>query len=202
MADPIAIAVLAKAPVAGVAKTRLIPALGAEGAAALAERLIVRAVATACLAEVGPVTLWAAPDDSHPVFGTMRKTFAVAVKRQPDSGLGGRMHTAVTMADGPALVIGTDCPAFTADNLRAAAAALRTHPAVITPAEDGGYVLIGLRRPQAAVFGGMKWGTSTVMAETRVRLQSLGLEWHELPTLWDVDRPEDLHLMRREAMLD
>ncbi len=64
--------------------------------------------------------------------------------------------------------------------------------AVIFPAEDGGYVLIGLRQPQASLFTAIDWGSGQVMAQTRERLIELGLRWAEPVTLWDVDRPADL----------
>src|SRR5688572_3671874 len=147
MAEPVAIAILAKAPVAGLAKTRLIPALGADGVAALAARLIERTVATACAAAIGPVTLWAAPDESDPVFAAIRSRFGVTLARQPDGDLGARMHAAIIAANGPALVIGTDCPALTESHLQTAADTLRSHDTCVIPAEDGGYVLIGLRQP-------------------------------------------------------
>lgn len=201
MAERTAIAVMARVPVAGRAKTRLIPALGAEGAAALQARLIERTVATATAARIGPVTLWATPDETHPLFSALRRQFGVALVRQPDGDLGARMHAAVEAAAGAALVIGTDCPALSADHLHRAAATLRNYDVVVIPADDGGYVLIGLRQPQAALFEGIEWGTATVMAETRRRLQSLTLSWRELPTLWDVDTPEDLERLRRENLL-
>ena len=83
-AERTTIAVLAKAPQPGIAKTRLIPALGAEGAAALQGRLIERAVATACAAAIGPVTLWTTPDEYDPVFVAMREKFGATLARQPD----------------------------------------------------------------------------------------------------------------------
>jgi uncharacterized protein len=202
MAELIAIAVLAKTPVAGLAKSRLIPVLDAEGAASLQARFTERAVATARDAGIGPVTLWAAPDQTHPLFAALRKKFSVTLARQPEGDLGDRMHAAVTAVNGPALVIGTDCPALSADHLHLAAATLRNYDVVIIPAEDGGYVLIGLRRPQAALFTDMEWGTAVVMAETRRRLRSLTLSWRELPALWDVDTPADLERVRREHLLD
>jgi hypothetical protein len=201
MAERTAIAVMARAPVAGQANSRLIPALGAEGAAALQARLIERTVATAASARIGPVTLWATPDETHPLFGALRRQFGIALARQPDGDLGARMHAAVDAAGCAALVIGTDCPALTADHLHLAAATLRNYDVVVIPANDGGYVLIGLRQPHAALFAGIEWGTARVMAETRLRLQSLTLSWRELPTLWDVDTPEDLERLRRENLL-
>jgi len=196
MAEPVAIAILAKAPVPGFAKTRLISALGADGAAALQAKLIAQAVATACAAKVGPVTLWAAPDETHPLFKTLQQEFGVKLRRQPDGDLGARMHAA--FGTEPTLIIGTDCPALTPDHLALAAASLRHHDAVVIPAEDGGYVLIGLRKPQPEVFSGMFWGTATVMDETRRRFTSLNLTWLEAPALWDVDTPHDLVRMQRE----
>jgi rSAM/selenodomain-associated transferase 1 len=199
MADDVSIAILAKAPLAGLAKTRLIPALGAEGAAALQARLVARAAATASAARTGSVTLWATPDETHPLFKSLRQEFGLKLVRQPDGDLGERMHAAVR--NDPTLVIGTDCPALTPDHLVLAAAMLRHHDAVVIPAEDGGYVLIGLRKPQPAVFSNMVWGTATVMDETRRRFRSLNLTWKELPTLWDVDTPGDLARLHDEKLL-
>jgi rSAM/selenodomain-associated transferase 1 len=198
----VSIAVLAKAPLPGLAKTRIIPSLGADGAAALQARLIERAVATAQAAALGPVTLWCAPDETHPLFATMQEKFDVTLARQPDGDLGSRMHAAIAAANGPVLVIGTDCPALTAIHLRDAAAALRDHDAVLITAEDGGYVLIGLRQPTEALFCDMEWGVATVMNETRRRLRSLKLTWRELAPSWDLDTPQDLARAQREKLID
>jgi glycosyltransferase A (GT-A) superfamily protein (DUF2064 family) len=99
----------------------------------------------------------------------------------------------------PALLIGCDCPVFSAAYLRDAAAACAggCH-AVFGPAEDGGYVLIGLAcSPSPQLFDNIAWGGATVMRETRARLSRLGWRWTELETLWDVDRPEDLPRLHR-----
>jgi uncharacterized protein len=201
--DRVAIAVLAKAPIPGFAKTRLIPALGAEGAALFQARLIERALASACAAGIGPVTLWGAPDESHEVFAAMRARFGTALARQPDGDLGARMLAALVAANAPALVIGTDCPAMTAEHLHSAADVLRHGAdAVACPAEDGGYALIGMRRPQPALFSGMNWSTADVMDETRRRLRARGLTWEESATLWDVDVPEDLERLRSAGLQD
>jgi rSAM/selenodomain-associated transferase 1 len=198
--EPIAVAILAKAPLPGLAKTRLIPALGAEGAAQLQARLIARTLATACAAKVGPVTLWAAPEESH--FHALVDELPVALARQADGDLGARMLAAFT-ARSPALVIGADCPTLEPNHLRQAADALRAGSnAAIIPAEDGGYVLIGLERPQPALFARMPWGTDQVLAETRRRAERLGLALRELAPLWDVDVPEDLERLRRAGLGD
>jgi len=190
--EPVALAILAKAPVPGFAKTRLAPALGAERAAALQARFLERAVTTACSAQIGPVSVWAAPDPDHPAFQTLT-AFGVALLRQPDGDLGLRMLAALAAARGPALVIGTDCPALTPAHLRAAADALAGGvDVVVVPVEDGGYALIGMRELRPQLFTDMPWSTAGVMAETRRRLARLGLSWREPARLWDVDGPEDL----------
>lgn len=189
------IAVLAKAPIAGLAKTRLIPALGPQGAARLQRRFTQHAVRVAQASGLGPVTLWAAPTTQHRFFRAMVRSTGVACLAQPDGDLGQRMHAAFQRhcAQGPLLLTGTDCPPLQPAHLRQAARALLDgDDAVFFPAEDGGYVLVGLRAPQAALFDDMVWSTPTVMAETRGRAQSLGLRLREFETLWDVDTPADL----------
>jgi len=203
MNEPVAVAVLAKAPIAGFAKTRLIPVLGARGAAVLQERLVERAVETACAAAIGPVTLWTTPDESHPVFQSIGARLGITLARQADGDLGARMLAAITAANTCVLLIGSDCPALTLDHLRAAADVLRDRaPAVVIPAEDGGYALIGLRTSEPALFSDMPWSTPRVMDETRRRLRTLGLTWHEPTTLWDVDLPQDLERMRGIGLHD
>ena len=189
-----AVAVFARAPVPGQAKTRLIPVLGAAGAAGLQAALIRRAVATATAAAVGPVSLWCAPDCAHPVFTGCGDEFGIELVPQHGPDLGARMRHAfeVLCARQPALLIGADCPALTAAALHAAAAALRDgDDAVFIPAEDGGYVLVGLARPLAPLFDDIAWGSDRVMAQSRDRMRGAGVRWRELASSWDVDRPED-----------
>jgi rSAM/selenodomain-associated transferase 1 len=201
--EPIVVAVLAKAPVPGLAKTRLAPALGANGAARLQERLTARAIETAIAAGVGPVTVWATPDESHPAFQRLATIAGVTLARQPDGDLGERMLAAMVAAEGPTLVIGTDCPALTPLHLRIAADVLRSGVEVVVfPAEDGGYGLIGSLTPQPALFADMAWSTAGVMAATRHRLKQLGLDWREPVTLWDVDGPADLERLREIGLQD
>src|SRR5262249_24744308 len=102
--EPVAGAILATAPPAALAKPRLAPALGADGAAALQGRLIARAVETARAAVVGPLTLWATPDHDHPAFQTLAALFGVMLACQPDGDLGARMLAALRAARGPAIV--------------------------------------------------------------------------------------------------
>ena len=199
-----AVAVFARAPVPGSAKTRLIPSLGAAGAARLQAAFIRRALGTATGAALGPVSLWCAPDCGHPCFAACRDEFGIALASQRGPDLGARMLHAFTelCATRPTLLIGTDCPALTAGALQAAAAALEQgDDAVFIPAEDGGYVLIGLARPVAALFRDIAWGSGEVMAASRERLRAAGLRWRELAPSWDVDRPEDLARLRASGIM-
>lgn len=191
--ERVRIAILAKAPVPGLAKTRLMPRLGADGAARLQCWLLQRAVATALVADTGPVELWCAPDLRHPEFQLCRAFGPVSLHLQPEADLGARMLAAMARPPArPTLVIGTDCPALTPDLLRRAAGCLNGgDDAVVLPAEDGGYALIGLREASAAPFDGVEWGRSRVMAQTRARLAAQRWRWSEPATLWDVDRPAD-----------
>jgi uncharacterized protein len=190
------IAVLAKAPVPGLAKTRLIPSIGAHAAAVLQARLTERTIETAVAADLGPVTLWCAPDCAHASFRTLREHYGILLKPQRHGDLGTRMLAA--MQSGPTLAIGTDCPALRAAHLKNAADALAEHDAVLVPAEDGGYVLVGTNAPLPGLFEDIEWGTAHVAAQTRARAKALGLRLHELPSLWDVDTEDDLAHMERE----
>ena len=203
-AERVRFAVFAKAPVAGAAKTRLSGLLGEEGAARLHAGLVRRALATAVAATPDPVELWCAPDETHAFFVSCAAQFPLQLHSQVGDGLGARMRNAfdASFATGHQLVlIGSDCPVLTPDHLRAAAAHLREYDAVITPAEDGGYVLVALARPLPDVFAGIDWGTGQVMQQTRERLRAAGARWVEPPTCWDVDRPGDYERLEREGLL-
>ena len=187
--------VFAKAPVAGQAKTRLIPALGADGAAALAERLLAHALAAAVSAGFDAVELCTTPDSGHPVFGQLARRHGVALAAQGEGDLGARMHRALARAlqqHDRALLIGSDVPGLDTARLRQADAALAAHDAVFVPALDGGYALVGLRRPAPQLFEGIAWSRADVMALTRERARAGGLRWAELQAVADVDEPADL----------
>jgi rSAM/selenodomain-associated transferase 1 len=198
------VAVFAKAPVPGEVKTRLAPLLGPEGAAALHAGLVRQALSIATMAGVGPVELWCAPDESHPFFARCAEQFTLTLHRQAGADLGERMHAAFAagLAAGDRVVlIGSDCPTLEPADLREAARALETQDAAIAPAEDGGYVLIALSKPVPGLFTGIAWGGAAVMGATRKRLADLHVRWKELPTRWDVDRPEDYARLQREGIL-
>jgi rSAM/selenodomain-associated transferase 1 len=196
---PVSIAILAQAPIPGFAKARLIPAIGAHAAAVLQERLTGRTVATALAAGIGPVTLCCEPDATHDTFLKMVARMKITLRPQPQGDLGARMLAAVAGSAGPVLVIGTDCPALTEAHLRSAASALREgNDVVLIPAENGGYVLVGLRKVQPTLFSNIAWVKSTVLADMRARIVEQRLMLVERPPLWDVDTEIDLARLERE----
>lgn len=221
-----AVAILAKAPAAGLAKTRLIPLLGAAAAARAQRRFVLNTLkvsnaAMACTSTSTPasaststppataqtpspspslspqsLTLWCAPDAKHRFFRALHRITGTVCINQPQGDIGVRMLHACAnhfaqQADVPLLLVGTDCPALAPGHLQQAAQALTQHDVVLIPAEDGGYVLIGMRVLVRQVFEGITWSTPLVMAQTRDQLRRAGASWLELPTLWDVDEPAD-----------
>ena len=200
------IIVFAKAPEPGQVKTRLIPTLGPVGAALLYERMAWRCLLTAAWTGIGPIELWCVPGTDHPFFRRCAEEFNLRLCAQPEGDLGDRMGYAlqVTLQGSRfAILIGTDCPSRTGEDLRKALLFLRQGvQAVIGPSEDGGYGLIGLGEYSPALFSGIPWGTQGVMEETRRRLSTLGWQWKELSERWDVDRPEDVERLRKEGYLD
>ncbi len=188
--------VFARAPTPGEAKTRLIPALGRAGAAALQCRLVMHCLRAATDARLGPVELWCTPGTGDPFFLECERRLGASLHPQGDGDLGARMLRAfesVLMRTRRAILVGSDIPALSAQYLRDADQALRRgDDAAIGPAEDGGYALIGLSRCDPELFRDIPWGGPQVLAETRRRLTALSWHSSELPVLWDVDRPEDL----------
>ena len=191
-----ALIVFAKAPVAGLAKTRLIPALGAEGAAALAARLLRHTLAQGAAAGFGALELCATPDATHPALVAAAREHGAALATQGEGDLGARMQRALgrrLTAHARVLLIGTDAPALDAAVLHQAATALATHDAVFVPALDGGYALVGLSaHAPERVFAGIAWSTTQVMTTTLERVAELGLRTALLAPLPDVDEPADL----------
>lgn len=188
--------VFAKAPLPGQVKTRLIPMLGKAGAAILHKNLLWQSLATASSAGCGPVQLWCAPSAEHPFFKLCGRKFRLGLHDQCEGDLGARLSHAFEHAlsgASSALVIGADSPSLRPDDLRRAADALQQGAdAVIGPALDGGYVLLGLQRHTPELFRDIEWGSNGVLHQTRAKLLELGWSWDELPERWDVDRPEDV----------
>jgi len=195
--DPPTLQVFAKAPVPGRVKTRLARTIGDAAAAtayrALAERTLATAAAARRAGVVGAVELWLDPESDAAAIAPWRERYGVTIETQVGDDLGARMRHALrtSIARGiPALLIGTDVPGYDLGYLAHAAAALERHDAVVGPAEDGGYVLIGVSRDIDA-FRDVPWSTPGVMAATRERLAAAGATHAELPPLWDVDTCDD-----------
>lgn len=196
--------VFARGPIPGSTKTRLIPLLGADGAAALHARLVKHTLETARRTPL-PLELHGEPADDT-FLQSCAEQYGARLVPQSEGDLGVRMHAALDAALAQcrrALLIGTDCPALGARHLRAAAHALAAgNEAVFIPTEDGGYALVGLLRCDRRLFRDVPWGTAEVMAATRTRLRALGWRWAELDTLWDVDRPDDYARLQASGLLD
>lgn len=199
--------VFTRFPTPGATKTRLIPTHGAERAAEIAREMTVRTLAMCDelaalrLCTFAVRTTGAEPSAFRALFGPHH-----CFQDQGAGDLGRRLHTAAAdaFAEGARkmVVVGTDCPDLQASHLIDAFARLDTNDVVVGPAQDGGYYLIGLRRMHSHIFAGIDWGTVSVLEQTRQRAASLGASIDLLPTLRDVDRPEDLPLWERRSKLD
>lgn len=189
------IIIFAKAPQAGLAKTRLIPALGPEGAAKLARRMLRHTLACATEAAIGPIELRVTPEITSPAWSGMEIGLEVAIANQGGGDLGERLARAAQppLERGePVLLIGTDCAEMNAPLLRDAATALNHRDAVLYPAADGGYVLLGLAKFHPHLFCDIAWSTESVARETIERVHRLGWSLEMGPQLHDVDEPGDL----------
>jgi uncharacterized protein len=189
--------VFAREPRAGRVKTRLIPALGVAGAAALYRRMLSDTVAQASGVDSADVELWCDFSDTQPQICTaLAETHGFALHRQRGGDLGERMWHALTAAPPPdarpTLLIGSDCCGITSDYLLQAFEALAAHDGVIGPAMDGGYVLIGMNRPERRLFEAIPWSSDAVLERTRRRFDELSWRYAELPVLRDIDEPSDL----------
>ena len=185
----------AKAPRVGFVKTRLQPALSARQAAGVA-RFLTERVADA-LREIpsGWEACLCVDDPEDAFLRSLAARHGRVLHAQGGGGLGQRMRRALLAAlrQYPcAIVVGSDCGSYDADYLLEATRILARADAVLGPATDGGYVLVGFSRMKSSVFEGPRWGSGSVLAEQRARLEALGHSWEELPVRSDIDRPEDL----------
>jgi len=194
--------VFAKAPQAGYCKTRLIPEIGEQGAAHLQAELIHNCLSRLCHEPLCPTELWCSPDTRHPFFKTMANNFPVSLHQQQGTDLGEKMYHAMSYRDSTyTIIIGTDCPEITSEYIESGITQLsEAQGAVIGPAEDGGYVLLGLRHIAENLFQDISWGTEHVFAQTVQKMKASELIWHELETLWDLDDSQDLVRYQRLKM--
>lgn len=187
------IVIFAKAPMPGKVKTRLVPALGKEGAARLAERMLRETVAEAANVEQAAVELCVSPEPTHPDW--QGHLPPITVSGQGAGDMGERLARAAerAIAGGErVLFIGTDCPAMTTARLGDACRALESHQAAIHPTFDGGYALLGLNRFDPSLFAGIAWSGAAVARDTIARIGALGWSLHVGETLRDIDEPGDL----------
>lgn len=197
------ILVFAKTPVMGQVKTRLETVLGQQGALALHKALMEKVVNTVKECDLSAMELWVSSNKNHEYFVSLCNSMNIAEKdihEQRGDDLGARMAHAAADALQRAdyvILLGADCPSVDAEYLHQALQLLEGgEDIVFGPAEDGGYVLLGLRLVAAEIFTEIPWGTAEVMQLTRQRLLQSGKKWAELPARWDVDRPEDLLRLR------
>ncbi len=179
------IALFAKYPQAGLAKTRLAPLLGEAGAAEVHRKLVEKTLVT--MRESGlPFAVYFA--------GAPREHFAewlgdgVPLVEQGEGDLGARL----ARVKAPAILLGADIPGLRVEHLTAAAEALAESPVVIGPASDGGYYLLGFTMEIPFLWQDMPWGTERVLARTEARLAERKVPYRLLGELDDCDRPEDL----------
>ncbi len=192
-----------RVPRAGMVKTRLIPVLGAAGAAGLQREMTAHALAwTRTSLRIVPAELeirftGGTEDDMRRCLGP-----AESYTPQGEGDLGARMSRAFEAAEREGItrtvVIGSDCPGLDANGLLTAFERLNDHDLVLGPARDGGYYLIGLRSPEPRLFEGITWGETSVFEETLVRARAAGLRVALLDPLRDVDEPADLAVWREQ----
>ena len=195
--------IFCKAPIAGQVKTRLTTELTGEQAMQVHVELVQRTLQLATLSNLCPVQLWCTPSTDHSFFTEASQAYHVILQQQQGVDLGARMHNAFCRAldsYSSALIIGCDCPSLTLPDLEAALIALnQENCCVLAPAEDGGYVLIGLNQPHPELFDNMTWGTELVLEHTRARIEQYNLRYHALKQQWDLDTPKDLARYRALA---
>lgn len=195
MAADVTLLQFARAPVPGRVKTRMLSELSAEAACELHRELVLWTCGQLLQSHLGQVQLGVAGDSTDDLFLRCRKMGAAAVFEQQGVDLGERMLSALqdALQTSPrAILVGSDCPAISPAYLQQAMRALDTSDVVIGPADDGGFVLIGVTALHAAMFSGVVWGSAQVYAATTANLKALDMSWQALPALPDIDRPEDL----------
>jgi rSAM/selenodomain-associated transferase 1 len=197
------ILIFGKSPRAGMVKTRLAKSIGAEPAARAYRQWLESTVAQLSRAALAPVELWMSPDTQHPMCRHLARTHGVTLHTQPGGHLGERMYDVMSGTLGrcrSTVLIGSDCPVMRAEYVQRALAVLEAGAdTVLGPAEDGGYVLLGLRRINDALFSGIPWSTARVLQMTRRHLRAGGHNWAELETLWDIDCLDDYRRWQAET---
>ncbi len=196
------IVIFAKAPQPGLCKTRLIPLLGARGAARVQNRLLHKVVATAGSLDA-EVVIYTDGRLTHPSFLRLRRQ-GLRLQKQARTDLGQRMRIALAAEQRPGqpcLILGTDCPGLRRHDLIQALATLARTDVVCSPAMDGGYVLIGTRHYQPSLFRRIAWGSPWVFSQTRHAARKSKQRFTPLAPLADLDWPRDYFQARRRGEL-
>ena len=193
------IIIMVKKPIAGQVKTRLMPTLTAEAAVSLSEKMFLLILEVVSQLDAD-CHVFCYPDCDHPVFRECAKHYSITLHQQKGHDLGSRLAGAFKKClriSPHCLAIGADCPAMESSYLNQGLTHLSASADVVLgPAEDGGYVLIGMNKFFPALFEGIPWGTDNVLNITRKRLIESQLTHAELSTLWDVDNADDLSRLK------
>lgn len=195
------VVITAKAPIPGFCKTRLIPTLGPERAAALARKMLLRICDVALKAQVGPVELCVTPAPDHPSWQGLEIPQGIHWTQQAEGDLGQRLSEIsqrVSQGNEHCLLVGTDCTEIGSADIRAAAEALSHHEASIIPVSDGGYILLATQRHLPSLFEGIPWGTPAVYELTLQRLQEEGWQVRQGEPLHDIDEAGDLRWLPKD----
>jgi rSAM/selenodomain-associated transferase 1 len=188
------VVVFGREPISGVGKSRLAVEVGAEAAARIYAAVLDNTleIATSSGARV-VLSLAETPS------GSWSRNLDVAVEIQRGNDLGDRMDDAFArrFAEGErrVVVVGSDCPWFSATHVAKASAKLGGVDAVLGPASDGGYWLVAQRPPGLAMFARIPWSSPETLGKTRERIKALGGTWSELEELVDIDTADDLELV-------
>ena len=197
---PVRIIIFTKAAQAGFTKTRLIPALGKQGAANLAKKMLIHTLNQCLEAGVGPVEMCVTPPPTDSIWQEFAVLGDLEYSDQGTGDLGERLSRVTQRVIGRGeslLLIGTDCTQLTATHLQRAKESLHDFDSILIPATDGGYVLFGLNFFHPSLFESIKWSTDTVYAETTERLETLGCTTKFFPSMHDIDEPKDLKFLPR-----
>ena len=190
----------AREPVEGSVKTRLARSIGDQEALRIYQKMVNKTAAMVSRSGLAELELYVSGDIEHPMFQSLADQYGIRISSQTGKNLGERMFHALKQSldnTSYCILIGTDCPVMTAAYLEQAFCVLgKGLDAVLGPAEDGGYVLIGASMLDISWFTGIDWGSQNVLAQSLQKLATGKASYEQLQPLWDVDEIEDLHRWR------
>lgn len=197
------ILIFAKAPLPGKVKTRLIPAYGERFATELHQAMVWHLLNFLCSANISPIELWCSPDKNHLFFEDCEKSFDISLHTQQGKHLGDKLNNAfkvVLAYANSAVVLGADCPTIGREDFTTAFKDVHAGvDVVIKPADDGGYLLLGLSRPIPQLFENITWGSADVFAQTVLCADTLKLKYTKLAVGRDIDNASDVQYLASRA---